>query len=84
VQTIIEIRPHYGGWKVFEAHGVEPYFGERQHAIDYAKGRTAQRRGEIRIVTAFGEIEEMIAFDERSKRDWMRGLATPEIDPLRS
>ncbi len=26
--TIIEIKPHRWGWKVFEAPGVEPVFGE--------------------------------------------------------
>jgi hypothetical protein len=34
--TVIEIRPHPWGWKVFEAPGVEPVFLERQ-AIDYAR-----------------------------------------------
>jgi uncharacterized protein DUF2188 len=70
MQTIIEIRSHFGGWKVFEAQGVEPYFSERQQAIDYAESRTALRRGEIRIVNADGEIEETIPFDERSKDDF--------------
>ena len=69
MQTIIEIRPHFGGWKVFEAQGIEPYFSEREQAIHYAESRTALRRGEIRIVTAIGEIEETIAFDECSKGD---------------
>ena len=68
MQTIIEIRAHFGGWKVFEAKGIEPYFSEREQALHYAQSRTALRRGEIRIVSAFGEIEETIAFDESS--DW--------------
>lgn len=68
MQTIIEIRSHFGGWKVFEAQGVEPYFSEREQAIHYASSRTALRRGEIRILTAHGEIEETIPFDEGS--DW--------------
>ena len=68
MQTIIEIRPHFGGWKVFEAQGIEPYFSEREQAIHYAEGRTALRRGEIRILTAHGEIEETIAFDECAER----------------
>lgn len=67
MQTIIEIRPHFGGWKVFEAQGVEPYFSEREQAIHYALSRTALRRGEIRILNALSEIEETIAFDERSE-----------------
>jgi hypothetical protein len=67
MQTIIEIKPHFGGWKVFEAPGIEPYFSERDQAIHYAKGRTALRRGEIRIAGAHGGIEETIAFDESSE-----------------
>ena len=68
MQTIIEIREHFGGWKVFAEQGLEPYFSEREQAIHYAASRTALRRGEIRIVSALGEIEETIAFDEGS--DW--------------
>jgi hypothetical protein len=68
MQTIIEIREHFGGWKVFAEQGNEPYFTEREQAIHYAASRTALRRGEIRIVSAHGEIEETIPFDEGS--DW--------------
>jgi hypothetical protein len=68
MQTIIEIREHFGGWKVFAEQGVEPYFSEREQALHYAQTRTALRRGEIRIVRAFGQIEETIPFDEGS--DW--------------
>jgi hypothetical protein len=69
MQTIIEIRPHFGGWKVFEAQGIEPYFSEREQAIHYAESRTALQRGEIRILSARGAIEKTIAFDERAKGD---------------
>jgi hypothetical protein len=34
--TLIEIKPHRLGWKVFEAPGVEPVFSEKRQAIDYA------------------------------------------------
>jgi len=68
MQAIFEIRPHFGGWKVFEGNGIEPYFSEREQAIHYAESRTAFRRGEIRILTTLGEVDETIAFDERS--DW--------------
>jgi len=34
--TIIEIKPHRWGWKVFEAPGVEPVFPEKRQAISYA------------------------------------------------
>lgn len=70
--TLIEIRPHFGGWKVFEAQGIEPYFSGREEAIHYARTRTALRRGEIRIVNSLGEIEETIPFDERSDRSETR------------
>lgn len=68
MQAIFEIRPHFGGWKVFEGNGNEPYFSEREQAIHYAEGRTSLRRGEIRILNTHGQIDETIAFDERS--DW--------------
>jgi hypothetical protein len=68
MQTIIEIRPHFGGWKVFAEQGLEPYFSEREQAIHYASTRTALRRGEIRILSPYGEIDQTIAFDEGS--DW--------------
>jgi hypothetical protein len=35
--TVIEIRPHPWGWKVFEAPGVEPVFPKKDQAIDYAQ-----------------------------------------------
>jgi hypothetical protein len=34
--TVIEIRPHPWGWKVFEAPGFEPVFRQKRQAIDYA------------------------------------------------
>lgn len=68
MQAIFEIRPHFGGWKVFEGNGNEPYFSEREQAIHYAESRTALRRGEIRILNTHGDVEQTIAFDERS--DW--------------
>ena len=37
--TIIEIRPHGNGWKVFEAPGVEPVFPQKNQAINYAQSR---------------------------------------------
>ena len=67
--TVFEIRPHRGGWQCFEASGVAPYFvhpNAQQLAISYAKGRTAHRHGEIRVLNAAGEIEQTIPFDGRS------------------
>jgi hypothetical protein len=68
VQTLILIRPHRGGWESFESPGVQPYFPERRMAIEYAQGRTAMRRGEIRILNAAGEVEETIPFDNKAQR----------------
>jgi hypothetical protein len=39
--TLIEIRPHSWGWKVFEAPGVEPLFREKNQAINYAQSRAS-------------------------------------------
>ena len=47
-KPIIEVRPHRGGWQVFEAPGVEPYFigaTARDHALDYANGRLRVSEG---------------------------------------
>jgi Uncharacterized protein conserved in bacteria (DUF2188) len=62
--TVIEIRPHSWGWKVFEALGVEPVFHEKQQAIGYAQERARFRTGEIRIFDSTGNVERVIAFDE--------------------
>jgi hypothetical protein len=37
--TIIEIRPHRNGWKLFRAPGVEPVFLVKEQAINYAENR---------------------------------------------
>jgi hypothetical protein len=41
--TVIEIRPHAWGWKVFEPPGVEPVFLEKDQAINYAENRASFR-----------------------------------------
>ena len=33
LMTVIEIKPHRWGWKVFEAPGVEPVFPEKDQAL---------------------------------------------------
>jgi len=48
--TLIEIKPHRNGWKVFEAPGVEPVFPEKDQAINYAQNRACFRSGEIRFL----------------------------------
>jgi hypothetical protein len=59
--TIIEIRPHRWGWKVFEVPGVEPVFPKKDQAIDYAVGRACFRSGEIRVLDLSGKLERTIA-----------------------
>jgi hypothetical protein len=55
--TVIEIKPHPWGWKVFEAPGVEPVFREKDHAIGYAETRACFRLGEIRALDLTGNID---------------------------
>jgi hypothetical protein len=62
--TVIEIRPHRWGWKVFEAPGVEPVFPEKRQAIDYAETRACFRSGEICVLDSSGNVERTIAFNE--------------------
>jgi hypothetical protein len=66
--TIIEIRPHRNGWKVFEAPGVEPVFLNQGDAIDYATGRACFRSGEIRILDSSGNVERVIPFDDANRK----------------
>jgi len=66
--TVIEIKPHRWGWKVFEAHGVEPVFPEKRQAIDYAQTRACFRSGEIRILDSTGKVECTIAFSEKDRK----------------
>jgi len=62
--TIIEIKPHRWGWKLFEAPGVEPVFPEKDQAIKYAKNRS----GEIRILDVTGKVERTIPFNESDRK----------------
>jgi hypothetical protein len=66
--TLIEIRPHAWGGKVFEAPGVEPVFLEKRQAIDYAETRACFRSGEIRILDSTGKLERTIPFNEADRR----------------
>ena len=65
--TLIEIKPHRWGWKVFEASGVEPVFPEKRQAINYAQSRASFRSGEIRILDSTGNVERTIAFNEADR-----------------
>jgi hypothetical protein len=65
--TVIKIRPHHWGWRVFEAQGVEPVFPEKRQAIDYAQCRVRFRSGKIRILDSTGKLERTIAFNEADR-----------------
>jgi hypothetical protein len=66
--TLIEIRPHAWGWKVFEAAGVEPVFPEKRQAINYAHNRKSFRSGEIPILDSTGNVERTIHFSEADRK----------------
>ena len=66
--TLIEIRPHRWGWKVFEAPGVEPVFSKKGQAIDYAQNRACFQSGEIRVLDSTGNIEHTIAFSGADRK----------------
>jgi hypothetical protein len=66
--TVIEMRPHRWGWKVFEAPGVEPVFPEKDQAINYAQNRASFRSGEIRILDSSGNVERVIPFDDTNRK----------------
>jgi hypothetical protein len=66
--TVIEIKPHPWGWKVFEAPGVEPVFPEKEQAINYAENRASFRSGEIRVFNSIGDLERTIEFTEADRK----------------
>jgi len=66
--TVLEIRPHRWGWKVFEGPGVEPVFAQQSQAIVYAETRACFRSGEIRILDSTGSVERTIRFSEANRK----------------
>jgi hypothetical protein len=52
--TLIEIRPHRWGWKVFEAAGFEPVFPQKDDAIGYAEHRSRSHDAVIRVYDEAG------------------------------
>ena len=67
MHTVIEIRPFKGGWQCFEGPGVQPYWtgdSAKQSAIDYATARAKFGRGEIRVISGDGFIQDVISFGE--------------------
>jgi hypothetical protein len=68
IATVLEIKPHRWGWKVFEAPGVEPVFLQKDQAINYAQNRASFRSGEIRVLDSSGNVEHTIVFNETDRR----------------
>jgi hypothetical protein len=68
MMTVLEIRPHRWGWKVFEASGVEPVFVEQDQAIGYAETRACFRSGEIRILDLTGKVGRTMPFSEADRK----------------
>jgi len=66
---VIEIRPFR--WQCFEVPGVQPYWTDesaKEDAIGSAKARAKFGRGEIRVLNVDGSIQELISFDEGTKK----------------
>jgi hypothetical protein len=74
--TLIEIRPHRWGWRVFEAPGVEPVFREKRQVIDYAETRACFRAGEIRVLDSTASWNAQLRSTRliESSDDTLRGL----------
>ena len=66
--TIIEIKPHRWGWKVFEGPGVEPVFPTKDDAINYAQTRARFHIGEIHVFDSTGNVERVIASSEADRK----------------
>lgn len=71
--SVIEVKPHRGGWQAFEDEGVKPFFVQgpdhgRAYAVDYAKQRLAAIGGEVRVLDAQGTLLEAINVAPASQR----------------
>jgi hypothetical protein len=66
--TIISIKPHHGGWKVFETPGIEPYFSDWDQAIQHANGRAKMSACEMRIFDAEDKLVAIIPFDDSDRK----------------
>jgi hypothetical protein len=53
--TMIEIKPHRNGWKVFEAPGVEPVFPEKQDAVSPAESLKRSTGGQCARVAGHSQ-----------------------------
>jgi hypothetical protein len=66
--AVIEIRPFRNGWQVYEEPGLQPVFLRQEQAIEYAKGRSCFRSGEIRILKSSGNVERIIPFNDVERK----------------
>jgi len=66
--TMIEIKPHRWGWKVFEAPRIEPVFPEKHEAVNYAENRACFRSGEIRILDSSGNVERAMPLNDTNRK----------------
>jgi hypothetical protein len=66
--TLIEIKPHRWGWKVFEAPSVEPVFPEKRQAIYYAQNRACFRSGKIGVLDSSGDLQHAIPFTKADRK----------------
>ena len=81
--TVIEIRPHRWGWKVFEAQGVESVFPGKRQAMSYAEGRAWFRLGEIRIFDSRGNLEDC-AVARKNDAKSLDATSSPADNPSRN
>jgi hypothetical protein len=59
--NLITIRPGpRNNWKLEEKDGISLLYAKKDDAIDYAQDRYQSTAGEIRIMNAAGEIEQII------------------------
>ncbi len=66
--TVIEVKPHPWGWKVFEMPGVEPVFTDQGSAIGYATQRGGFSAIEVRVMDATGNVTQTIPADGTGRR----------------
>jgi len=66
--TVLEIKPHGNGWKVFEAPGVEPVFSRKDQAIGHAETRACFRSGEICVLDSNDNVESLIPFNDTNRK----------------
>jgi hypothetical protein len=66
--TVIEIKRHRWGLKIFEALACSLCFSLKKQTSSYAKSRASFRSGEIRILDSSGNVERVIPSDDTNRR----------------